>query len=441
MSRAAALFNARNFAEAGAICEEILRIDAGHFYALHLLGTIAVLESRWEDGVRLTSRAIQVDPRNAEVLCNRGAALRMLDRFDEALGDYDRALAFMPRYPSAWSNRGVALAAMNRHSDAIESYDRALQIDPNYPRARFNRSISRLTLGDFERGLPDYEMRWTGSEMQMTPRSFAQPRWTGREDLAGKTIFAYAEQGLGDTIQFARYARLLKARGATVVLEVQAPLRKLLARCEGVDHVVVAGEPPPRFDFQCPLASLPFAFGTRKDSIPADVAYLMPEEDPIERWSAKLGEPKGLRIGLAWSGSTALRNDRHRSMSLATLAGAVAGEGRTLVSIQKDVRDADRAALDRFSVLHFEDELTDFDETAALVDLMDVVICVDTSVAHLAGALGQPLWLLLPFSPDWRWMLEREDTPWYPTARLFRQPRIGDWAAVLERIRGELEKR
>jgi hypothetical protein len=275
----------------------------------------------------------------------------------------------------------------------------------------------------------------------MTPRSFAQPRWTGREDLTGKTILAYAEQGLGDTIQFARYARLLKQRGATVVLEAQAPLKNLLARCEGMDQVVVAGEPLPHFDFHCPLASLPFAFGTRVETIPADLAYLEPDETAIERWSAKLGDPAGLRVGLAWSGSTALRNDRHRSMSLAMLAEAVAGPGRTLVSIQKDIRDTDRAALDEFSVLHFEQELNDFDETAALVDLMDVVISVDTSVAHLAGALGQPLCLLLPFSPDWRWMLGREDTPWYPTARLCRQPALGDWPAVVERVKRELERR
>ena len=441
MTRAAELFSANNFKDAQALCEGILRVDAGHFYALHLLGTIAVLESRWEDGVGYTSRAIAIDPRHAEVLCNRGAALRMLNRFEEALADYDRALAVMPRYASAWNNRGVALAALNRHREALESYERALEIDPGFARGRFNRAISRLTLGDFEGGLPDYELRWSGSELRTAPRTFAQPRWTGREDLRGKTILLHAEQGFGDTIQFCRYVPLVKERGAKVVIEVQAPLEALLARVAGVDQVIASGKSLPAFDFHSPFASLPLAFGTRVDSIPNDVPYFSALPERVDRWRERLGGTSGPRVGLAWSGSAILRNDRNRSMSLAMLASAVGNTGCSLVSLQKDVRDSDRGALEGSGIARFESEIGDFEDSAALASLMDVVVCVDTSVAHLAGALAKPVWLLLPFSPDWRWMLEREDTLWYPTARLFRQERIGDWEPVLHRVREELEAR
>ena len=439
MSRAAALFGARNFKEAQALCEAILRGDERHFYALHLLATIAALESRWEDCVRLSSRALQTDPHHAEALCNRGAALRMLNRIDAALDDYERALAAEPRYVSAWNNRGVALAALNRHAEALENYERTLEIDPNFDRARFNRSISRLTLGDFEGGWPDYEWSWTGSEMQTAPRAFPQPRWTGREDLRGKTILLYAEQGFGDTIQFSRYLHRVHERGAKILLEVQSPLKSLMSPLSSVDQVFAAGEALPPFDFHCPLISLALSFGTRLESIPREVPYLAASHERIERWRTRLGETTGPRIGLAWSGSTTLKNDHNRSIGLARLT-ALLSEGCSLVSLQKDVRDSDRPALDGSAIARFENDIADFQDTAALVTLMDLVISVDTSVAHLAGAMAKPVWILLPFSPDWRWLLEREDSPWYPTARLFRQRRIGDWEPVIEKVRRELQQ-
>ena len=439
MSRAAELFSANNFKDAQALCEAILRVDARHFYALHLLATIAVLENRFQDAIPIATRAIDIDPRHAEALCNRGAALRALNRFDEALRDYDRALAVMPRYASAWNNRGVALAALNRHPQALEAYERALEVDPDFVRARFNRSLSRLVLGDFERGLPDYEFRWAGSDLQGSARAFRQARWTGREDLRGKTILLYAEQGFGDTIQFCRFVPQVKSRGAKVLLEVQAPLKGLAASLPGVDTVIASGEPLPPFDLHCPLISLALSLGTRVDSIPRDAPYVTAPAERIERWRARLGETAGPRIGLAWSGSTTLKNDHNRSIGLSRLA-ALRCEGCTLVSLQKDVRDSDRLALDGSAIARFENDIVDFQDTAALVTLMDLVISVDTSVAHLAGAMAKPVWILLPFSPDWRWLLEREDSPWYPTARLFRQRSIGDWGPLIEKVRRELQQ-
>jgi hypothetical protein len=440
MGRAAFLFGSGDLDEAERVCRSILRMDPRHFYAVHLLATLALRRGDAQECVRIATRALQIDPRHVEVLCNRGAALRMLNRLDEAIADYDRALAVAPDSAEALNNRGVALAALNRHDEALASYSRALEVKPDYGRARFNRGLSRLVLGDYESGWPDHEWRWTGSDTQMPRRTFAAPQWTGREDLHGKTILLHAEQGIGDSIMFSRYARLVRERGATVVLEVHPPLKALLSSMEGADQVLALGEPLPDVDFHIPLMSLPLAFGTRFETIPAPIAYLTAPPEHVERWRARLADRPGPRIGIAWSGSTTLKNDLNRSIPLAALA-PLRRAAVTLVSLQKEIRDYDRPALaEGPSMLTFEDEIADFRDTAALASLMDLVISVDTSVAHLAGALGRPLWLLLPYSPDWRWRLGREDTPWYPQARIFRQPALADWASVITRLACEIPK-
>jgi hypothetical protein len=439
MARAAALFGAGKLQDAQALCEDILRGDARHFYALHLAAAIAARRGEWDECIRRASRALEVQPGHAEVLANRGTALRMLNRFDEALADYDRALAAAPRSPEALNNRGVALAAMNRHAEAIESYSRALASKPDYHRARYNRALSRLATGDLERGWADHEARWHGSDVRIAERTFAQPRWTGREDPAGKTVLLHSEQGLGDGIHFSRYARLVHERGARVVLEAYPPLAPLLAQLPYVDAVVALGEALPPFDYHSPLISLPLVFGTRLDTIPPQAPLLAAPSDRLGQWRARLGDKTGPRVGLAWSGSTWLRNDHNRSIALSRFGGIRAAPA-AFFALQKEIRDADREALESGSgVRHFERELDDFRDTAALVALMDVVITVDTSIAHLAGAMGKPVWILLPFSPDWRWLLDRDDSPWYPSARLFRQQRPLDWNSVLDRVATELQ--
>jgi hypothetical protein len=438
MARAAALFGAGNLKEAWSLCNAILRTDARHFYALHLVAAIAARTGEWEECIRLASRALEVQPNHAEVLANRGTALRMLNRFDEALGDYERALAASPRSLDALNNRGVTLAALNRHAEAIESYSRVLRLKPDYHRARFNRALSRLVLGNFEQGWADHEARWHGSDVSIPMRTLSQPRWTGREDLQGRTILLHSEQGLGDGIHFSRYARQVRERGARVVLEAYPPLKSLLAQLPYVDQVVSLGSPLPAFDYHVPLVSLPLAFGTRLATIPLQVPALEAPREHLEKWRARVGAAPGLRVGLAWSGSTTLRNDHNRSIALARFDG-IREAPATFFAMQKEIRNADRAALEGARpVRHFEDELVDFRDTAALLALMDVVITVDTSIAHLAGAMGKPVWILLPFSPDWRWLLDRDDSPWYPSARLFRQLHSGDWDTVLERVAAEL---
>jgi hypothetical protein len=362
-----------------------------------------------------------------------------LGRLEEALESYARARAIKPDYAEALYNQGNALVMLGRHREALASYERALAIKPDHAEAQWNQGLARLRLGDFRAGWKQYEWRWQRPDGVKSQRSFAQPVWTGQQSLQGKTILLHAEQGLGDTIQFVRYATLVARRGAKVMLEVQRTLKGLLARVEGVAGIVGRGEELPAFDLHCPLLSLPLAFGTELSSIPASVPYLAATDDRIETWSARLPPRKGLRVGIAWSGNAKHKDDRNRSIALARLAHLFAAPGVQFVSLQKDARDGEAEVLrDIPGFLDLGPELKDFADTAALISLIDLVISVDTSTAHLAGAMGKPVWVLLPFSPDWRWLLEREDSPWYPTARLFRQPMIGDWESVIGRMRREL---
>ena len=433
LREAAALFAANRLDQAHGIAQLLAAAAPNDFHVQHLGAAIAARRGDWQGCVEAATRALALQPAHAEALANRGAALRMLGRIDEALADYDRALAAAPDSADAHNNRGVALGALNRHGEAIEAYTRALALRPSYDRARFNRALSRLVTGDFEAGWADHEYRWTGSEMQPGPRALPGRAWDGSEDLRGKTILVYAEQGLGDAIQFSRYVPLLDRSGARVLLEVHAPLVRLLQAVEGADRVIATGSPLPPFDLHCALMSLPFALRTRADSIPAPIPYLKAATPDIARWRERLRDAPGVRVGLAWSGSRTLRNDANRSMALDRMA-PLAAPGRTLIAVQKDIRDADRPALSAMGVRSFGEALADFADTAALMESLDVIVSVDSSPAHLAGALGRPVWVLLPFSPDWRWMLDREDSPWYPTARLFRQSRIGDWDGVIGRV-------
>jgi len=432
MRRAAELFGAGRIDEAWSACQSILSGDPRHFYALHLASTIALKRAQLDACIAFATRALAVSPGHLEVLGNRGAALRRANRVDEALADYDRALAAGAATPSLLVNRGIALAALNRHAEAIAQYDRAIALDPRHASAYFHRGLSELVTGDLARGFADNEWRWAGAETQGPPRQLPGTRWTGAEDVKGKTVLLYAEQGLGDTIQFARYATMLRDRGARVVLEVHPPLKHLLASIAGVDQVVALGHALPRFDFHCAMLSAPLAFGTTLESIPGAHRYVTAAPEAIAHWRMKDAAPRR-RIGFAWSGSRTLVNDANRSIPLAAMS-PLFDLAATPVSLQKDVRESDLPALARARLLQLPAALGNFADTAAFMESLDLVITVDTSVAHLAGALGKPVWILLPFSPDWRWLLDRDDSPWYPSARLFRQPRIGDWASVIDRV-------
>jgi len=311
-------------------------------------------------------------------------------------------------------------------------------VQPDHADAQLNKSLTLLLLGELDAGFALYEWRWKASGAPAEPLS-AKPLWRGQEGVTGKRLLLHSEQGFGDTIQFSRYANALAAAGATVVLDVPRELKALLRTIEGAAEVVAQGDQPLHYDLHCPLLSLPFACKTVLETIPSATPYVRAEDRWLAKWSAKLGVTHDMRIGLAWSGSTVHRNDTNRSIPLAELS-ALFSLPIDWICLQKEIRDADRLEMEKHPTLRqFTQELDDFSDTAALIELCDLVICVDTAVVHLAGALGKPVWLLIPFAPDWRWMLDREDSPWYPTVRLFRQSAIGDWTRPIERVVSELK--
>jgi len=417
-------------AEAAAMYRRVLALDPRDFDALHMLGVVAAQGGAHGDAIALLSSAAAERPSSARARFNLAGALMGAGRLREAIAALDEVVAIDPGHAAAWTNRGICLIRLNEAAEAERSHARAAALEPHAPEPRFNRSQALLVSGRLAEGLPDYEARLRTAELAPFARHGDVARWDGAP-CEGRRILLHAEQGMGDTIHFARYAPLVARRGAHVVLEVQAPLASLLARLEGVAEVVVQDTPPPRVDLACPLPSLPLAFATTLGSIPSPAGYLAPDPARIASWRARLGPATRPRVALAWRGSAAHRNDANRSLDLARLAPHLP-PGIEVLSLQKDMGAEDAAALRAIpGARDLGAGLRDFDDSAALCALADRVACVDTSLAHLAGALGRPLDLLLPFAPDWRWMLGRTDSPWYASATLHRQDAPGDWSAAL----------
>jgi tetratricopeptide (TPR) repeat protein len=437
-NRGNVLLDLKRPAEAVAAFDAVLALEPRHIQARINRGNALAELGQSERAIAEYDAALAAAPGHPLALYNRGNALRALGREREAVKVYDRALSAAPNHAGAWLNRGLALAAQNRHQDALSSYARVRALAPDNADAHFNAALSLLTLGDYARGFAEYEWRWRRTGM--TPaKSFRQKVWLGEFPLAGKTILLHAEQGLGDAVQFARYAPLLARAGASVVLEVPPELKALLSGLEGVAAVVAHGEPLPPFDVHCPLASLPLACKTELSSIPAKIPYLYASEERLGRWRPRLAALRSPRIALAWSGRATHANDRRRSLALSQFEPLLSMPGPQFVSVQRDLRAIDGEVLaSNRNIVHLGPELDDFADTAAVLALVDLVVSVDTSVAHVAGALGRPGFVLLPFQPDWRWLLDRDHSPWYPAVKLFRQPAIGDWGPVIERVRAEL---
>jgi tetratricopeptide (TPR) repeat protein len=433
-NRGVVLHEMKRFAEALASYDRAIAARPDYVEALSNRGATLQALRRFAEALASYDRALAVKPDHAEALYNRGHTLLELGRLDEALASYDGALAGRPDYAEAFSNRGYVLHKMKRFDEALASYDRALAVQPDFADARHNEALCRLLVGDFGRGWEQYEARWETAQLAAMKRNFPQPRWRGSHDLAGKTILLHAEQGLGDTIQFCRYVPCVAERGGRVVLEVQRPLHVLMRTLAGAAQIVSTGDPLPDFDVHCPLLSLPLAFGTDIETIPSATPYLYAPSSAVMDWERRLGAKRGPRIGLAWAGNPGHKNDQNRSIGLGPFMPLLDIDA-TFVSLQKDVRAADAAVLNgRRDLVHFGDALANFSDTAALMSTLDLVISVDTSVAHLAGALGKPVWVLLPFVPDWRWLLDRETSPWYPTARLFRQDGTRTWDTAIARV-------
>jgi len=392
--------------------------------------------NRADEALSALDRAIALRPKLAAAHCERGVALTLLDRAEEALASFARATALEPEMADAWSQQAVALARLRRPGPALASLDRALAIQPNDPVAYHTKSLLLLQEGDYAAGWPLYEAR------QVVPagaprRGFRQPQWRG-EPLGGRTLLLHAEAGIADTIQFCRYATLAAERAATeggqVIVEVPRALRALLASLPGAPRLIAHGDSLPPFDVHCPLPSLPLAFGTTLASVPATGGYLAADPARTTRWMKLLADLPGLRVGLVPSGNAALRGDSHRAIPFATLLPLTMA-GPTLLALQTRVREGDRLALARAPAIRTLGPLfSDFADAAAVIAQLDLVIAADTAQAHLAGAMGKPVWVLLPFAADWRWLLDRADSPWYASARLFRQPSPGDWNSVVTEV-------
>jgi tetratricopeptide (TPR) repeat protein len=404
--------------------------------AHHNLANALQALQRYEEAIPCYEQALALRPTYAEALNNLGNALQALNRHEQAVERYEQALVAKPNYAEALNNLGNALAALNRHEAAIPHFARAQALQPENVTARFNEGLARLVIGDFAGGLPLYESRFGSVQRQ---RDFAAPQWRGEEPLAGRTILLHAEQGLGDTLQFARYLPMAAARGARVVLEVQRSLVPLLAALPGVAEIVAQGETLPAFDCHSPLMSLPLAFGTSFATIPTSVPYLVTPPERVARWHTAIEATPRPRVGVVWAGNPANTFDRRRTMPLERLRPLLEMPGATFFALQKDLRPGDAALLAEMpQVTALGERLEDFADTAAVVSELDLVITICTSMAHLAGGLARPMWVMLPFSADFRWFRDRPDSVWYPTARLFRQPAIGDWESVVAQVKAAL---
>jgi len=405
--------------------------------ALNNLGSTLRQQGQPAEALEYYRRAAAVRPELPGIDNNIGSALLALGRADAALAPLRTAVRQNPDDAEACNNLGGTLLALDQAPEAAGWFRLAIRQDPGHQQARFGLAVALLAQGAFREGWEAYDSRWLDPAFTGGERPFTEPAWRGEAPVEGRTMLLHAEQGLGDTLQFVRYAPLLRARGARVVLQVQAPLTALLAGL--ADVVIRHGSEPPPFDLHCPLLSLPRAFGTDLSCIPAGIPYLHAPPAHLTLWSARLGERRRQRIGIAVSGDPSHPEDAQRSIPAAVFLDAFAGIDAELHVLQKNIRDADAPDL---AALRVHDPLIeDFRDTAALTALMDLVVTVDTAPAHLAGALGVPVWVLLQHGADFRWLRGRADSPWYPTARLFRQPRYGDWVGPLAAVNAALQTR
>jgi len=425
---------------AESVYREILSEQPDNPTAQHFLGVIHYQRGEIDTAVPLLERAAAAQPREAEFHNNLGLAYAAADRDRDATSEYRAALELRPDNAAAWNNLGLVLQAQNETGGAIEAFRNALAFAPDFTHARWNLSLALLLDGRFEEGWREYDARLALSELGGDRHRLPGTLWDGR-DLGGGTLLLAVEQGLGDALQFARYATLLHAKGMRCVIRCPAMLAPLLETIPGVAEVSVEGDPLPRYDAYLPLLSAPRLLRTRTDTIPASVPYIhVPKARRATARAAIEGAPTRRRIGLRWAGNPAYANDRNRSMTLAVLAPLLELPDITWFSLQDGAaagQVASMPARDRIVPLPTGTPLVD---TAALVAELDLIVTSDTAIAHLAGALARPTWVLVPFAPDWRWQLDRDDSPWYPTMRLFRPRRPRAWDSVVERIRRELER-
>jgi tetratricopeptide (TPR) repeat protein len=419
--------------------QQSLAIEPRNPSAENNMGLILKAQGRITEAIDAFLRAIALKPDYALAMMNLGATLQAANRPQDAVTTLEAAITLDAKSHQAHSNLGNALVALNRPADGLASYEKALELDPTSVDIRYNIGLSHLVLGDLEQGWAGYELRLE-TEDHRKKHTYAAPAWHRDQPTSGKTILLYAEQGLGDTLQFIRYVPVLQAMGASVILKVQSSLKVLLSGQFGEAVVVSGDDPLPPHDFRCSLMSLPGEMSTRLETIPSKGPYLKAPAAKLELWRKVFAKAPGPKIGLVWSGNSKHQFDHIRSAPVGVFAEMTKGIPAHFFAIQKEIREADLARLPEYPWINdLSRKIQGFEDTAAIVAALDLVITVDTSVAHLAGALGAKAWVLLGFAPDWRWLLNRNDSPWYPSVRLFRQPNLGDWPSVTASVRAELQ--
>lgn len=475
-ARAALLQERKQWTAALASYDRAIALHAGDAAAYYNRGTILKELERWADALASYDRAIALNGEFALAHAARAETLQQLGRLPEALDSYNRAIELQPGEATHYDGRGVLLYKMSRFDVALASYNQAIATNPDYPQAYFNRgatleklrdfagalasynlAISKqpgcadfyfnlalisLKVGDYLTGWAHYEWRWRtkNGPILLEEREFPQPLWLGGDDLAGRTILLHGEQGLGDSLQFCRYCEMVAALGARVLLEVPRPLVSVCTTLRGVAKVIPYGDPLPDFDVQCPLMSLPLACKTTLETLPSPGKYINSDTLKVAAWQERLGATTQPRVGLTWSGSQAARMHSERCFPLEQLVPHLPGNFQYFC-LQTEITAADRKTLtENPEIRRFDGELRDFSDTAALCECLDLVISMDTSLVHLNGALGNSTWVLLPFDNDWRWLTDRDDSPWYRTVRVFRQKSRGDWNDVFERVAAELQR-
>jgi len=440
----------------GVICEALNRLPQAldayrraitlkpdYAEAHHNMAIALQSQGHYQQALECCRNALQIEPNFPEACNTQGFALQMLGDYHQAIASYERAIQLRPDYAEAYNHLGVLHSTLGNHAQAIACYCRALDIDPDYAEAHWNKSLSLLLIGQLQAGWQEYRWRYHPElQLALYPHKMTLPRWDG-SPFAGKTLLVHYEQGLGDTIHFIRYLPMVKARGGTVVLEIQKPLVSLLQSFPGADQIVEASlDKPPSgwFDLQVSLMDLPAIFQTSLDNVPADVPYIFPDPHKVAVWRRRLAAPF-LKVGIIWSGSTNYQRNHLRSCCLDDFAALAQVRGVRLFSLQKGSprrqlaqTTFEPAPIDLAEYLH------DFSDTAAVLANLDLIVSVDTSVLHLAGAMGRPTWALLSAAPEWRWLLERSDSPWYPTVRLFRQKHKGQWGPVFQQVAAELQR-
>jgi len=437
---ACSLKELKHFEDAIACFDQAIKLNPSYAEAYNNIGLVQYELREYGAAIHNYEKAIIIKPDYFEAYYNKGIAQIGLKQFDASIHNFNQALNIKSDFAKAYNGLGHANQELKKMATAMINYEKAIQLDPDYADACWNKSLLKILLGEYQEGWTLYEKRWRGSKFNKESRSFKQPLWLGKHAIQNKTIFIYAEQGLGDSIQFCRYISMIEALGPKeVILEAPKALISLLSSLNSNFKLLEKGQPIPKFDLHCPMMSLPHAFNTILETIPARIPYLYADKNKTIYWNKKLGLKKIPRIGLVWSGSVSHKNDHNRSLSLKQLANILKLPYQ-FHSLQKEIRTIDKVTLRSFKqIQQHHDDLIDFSDTAALIENLDLIITVDTSVAHLAGAMGKKVFILLPFVPDYRWMLDRIDSPWYPTATLFRQPKLDDWENVIDQINTTLQ--